>query len=134
MINPRTGDWELNLRSFDDGGLLTPGVNRLRVTFHGESDDELLHEEYIKLWNDTGKVTEVSGVLRGNDFSGNIFLTTRSSYIPKVPFLVRVDLRDKNGKYIREIWDETATLSSDTPGIRITPNVVNLRNGLGMLW
>ena len=131
VINPRTGDWELNLRSFDDGGLLTPGVNRLRVTFHGESDDELLHEEYIKLWNDTGKVTEVSGVLRGNDFSGNIFLTTRSSYIPKVPFLVRVDLRDKNGKYIREIWDETATLSSDTPGIRITPNVVNLRNGLG---
>ena len=63
VINPRTGDWELNLRSFDDGGLLTPGVNRLRVTFHGESDDELLHEEYIKLWNDTGKVTEVSGVL-----------------------------------------------------------------------
>ena len=22
VINPRTGDWELNLRSFDDGGLL----------------------------------------------------------------------------------------------------------------
>ena len=71
---------------------------------------------------------ECSGVMT---LVGISFLTTRSSYIPKVPFLVRVDLRDKNGKYIREIWDETATLSSDTPGIRITPNVVNLRNGLG---
>ena len=91
----------------------------------------MLNEEYIKLWNDTGKVTEVSGDLTGTSIRGNVFLTTRGSYIPKVPFLVRVDVRDPNGSYLREIWDTSVTLTANKPGIRISPNVVNLRNGLG---
>ena len=130
-MNPVSGEWELDLNSFQNGGNLMPGTNKVRVSFYGESDDDLLYEEFIKLWHDTGKVTEVSGELRGEGFGGNLFLTTRSSYIPKVPFLVRVDLRDADGEYLRDVWDDTAILSSNTPGVRIIPDIVKLRNGLG---
>lgn len=130
-LNPREGTWDLTLRSFEDGGDLMPGLNSVRVAFYEDPDGQVLHEENIKLWNDTGNLTEVSGELTGGDTSGNIFLTTRSSYIPNVPFLVRVDLRDANGAYLREIWDTSVTLTANRPGVRISPNVVNLRNGLG---
>ena len=130
-LNPREGGWNLTLRSFANGGALMPGLNRVRVAFYDGPDGQVLNEEYIKLWNDTGKVTEVSGDLTGTSIRGNVFLTTRGSYIPKVPFLVRVDVRDPNGSYLREIWDTSVTLTANKPGIRISPNVVNLRNGLG---
>ena len=130
-INPLSGEWELDLNSFQNGGNLMPGTNRVRVSFYGESDDDLLYEEFLKVWHDTGKVTEVSGELRGEDFGGNLFVTTRSSYIPKVPFLVRVDLRDANGQYLRDVWDDTAILSTNTPGVKVSPDTVQLRNGLG---
>ena len=130
-MNPVSGEWDLDLNSFQNGGNLMPGTNKVRVSFYGQSDDDLLYEEYIKVWHDTGKVTEVSGELRGEDFGGNLFLTTRSTYIPKVPFLVRVDLRDADGQYLRDVWDDTAILSSNTPGVRIIPDIVQLRNGLG---
>ena len=125
------GDWDLTLRSFSNGGVLLPGLNRVRVTFYGTSGTNILYEEYIKLWNDNGEVTTVSGELRGNDFRGNVNLTTRSSYIPNVPFLVRVDLRNENGEFLREVWNDTAILSTDRLGVRISPNIVKLRNGLG---
>ena len=130
-LNPRDGAWDLTLRSFSNGGALMPGLNRVRVAFYGGSDGKMLHEEYLRLWNDTGKVTEVSGDLTGSDVRGNVFLTTRGSYIPKIPFLVRVDVRDSNGSYLREVWDASVNLTANRPGIRISPNVINLRNGLG---
>lgn len=130
-LNLREGGWNLTLRSFANGGALMPGLNRVRVAFYDGPDGRVLNEEYIKLWNDTGKVTEVSGDLTGTSIRGNVFLTTRGSYIPKVPFLVRVDVRDSNGSYLREVWDASVTLTANRPGIRISPNVVNLRNGLG---
>ncbi len=130
-LNSREGVWNLTLRSFSNGGALMPGLNRVRVAFYEGADGQMLHEEYIKLWNDTGKVTEVSGDLTGTNISGNLFLTTRDSYIPKVPFLVRVDVRGSNGSYLRDVWDTSVTLTANRAGVRISPNVVNLRNGLG---
>jgi len=130
-LSPVQGTWEVTLKSFEDGGSMMPGVNRVRVAFYGDSEEQLVHEENFKLWNDTGKITEVSGELVGNEERGNLHLTTRDTYIPKVPFLVRVDLRDSNGAYLREIWDSAVTLKANRPGIRINPNVVQLRNGLG---
>ncbi len=130
-LDPVEGTWELTLKSIENGGPMMGGINSVRVAFYGDSVEQTLHEDNFKLWNDTGRVTEVSGQLRGDEEIGDIFLTTRDTYIPKLPFLVRVDLRDSSGSYLREVWDSSVTLKANRPGIRINPSEIQLRNGLG---
>ena len=59
-----------------------------------------------------------------------IKLLTQSGYLPGVPVLVRVELRNANGPE-RALWDANATLSVDQPGVTLSTNSVQLRNGLG---
>jgi len=58
-------------------------------------------------------------------------IITRDSYLPGVPVLVRVELRDDTGAILRDRWDAVATLSVDNPGVRLSPDRVQLYNGLG---
>ena len=59
-------------------------------------------------------------------YSGHsaVQLTVQRGYLPGIPTLVRVD-SDKS------VWDATATLTVDGPGITLSPNQVVLRNGCG---
>src|SRR6185503_17851883 len=56
-------------------------------------------------------------------------LLTQSGYLPGVPVLVRVEVRNTNGVE-RNLWDATASLSADA-GVTLSTNRVQLRNGLG---
>jgi fibronectin type 3 domain-containing protein len=67
-----------------------------------------------------------------------LVLSTRDSYLPGAPVLVRLDVRQPNGKTNRDIWDSTATLSVSDPGVSITDpetgaalDTVKLYNGRG---
>lgn len=55
----------------------------------------------------------------------------RDSYLPAVPVLVRVELRDNAGAILLDTWDAVAVLSVDNPNIRFSPDRVHLYNGLG---
>jgi hypothetical protein len=59
-----------------------------------------------------------------------IKLLTQSGYLPGVPVLVRIEVRNANGPE-RDLWDANATLSGDQPGVTFSTNRVQLRNGLG---
>ncbi|HUS33737.1 MAG TPA: Ig-like domain-containing protein, partial [Verrucomicrobiae bacterium] len=58
-------------------------------------------------------------------------LLTPSGYIPGVPFLARVEVRNGSGARDWDKWDGEATLSSDNAGVTLSTNKVTLRNGLG---
>ncbi len=58
-------------------------------------------------------------------------LIVRDSYLPGVPVLVRVELRDDTGAILRDRWDAVAVLSVDNPEVHLSPNRVTLYNGLG---
>ena len=57
-------------------------------------------------------------------------LFTQKGYLPGVPVLVRVEVRNAAGLE-RDLWDATATLSVNPPGVTLSTNRINLRNGLG---
>ncbi len=57
-------------------------------------------------------------------------LLTQKGYLPGVPVLVRVEVRNASGLE-RDLWDANATLSVDVPGATLSTNRVLLRNGLG---
>jgi hypothetical protein len=58
-------------------------------------------------------------------------LLVRDSYLPGIPVLVRVELRDDTGMILRDRWDAVATLTVDDPGVQLSPDRVTLYNGLG---
>jgi hypothetical protein len=57
-------------------------------------------------------------------------LLTPHGYLPGIPVLVRVEVRNANGQPERELWDADAALSGDN-GVGLSTNRVRLRNGLG---
>lgn len=59
-----------------------------------------------------------------------IKLLTQSGYLPGVPVLVRVEVRNAKGPE-RDLWDADAMLSVGQPGVTLSTNRVQLRNGLG---
>ena len=59
-----------------------------------------------------------------------IKILTQSGYLPGLPVLVRVEVRNAKGPE-RDLWDANATLSVDQPGVTLSTNRVQLRNGLG---
>lgn len=131
-LDARAGTWQLAVP--EGGGLvLKPGLNCVSVTFHDGRDGTgaLLRQEFLYVWNDTGFTAQVSGTLTGNPSQSTMRITTRDSYQPGVPFLVRVDFRNPDGAYARDVWETTATLSANVPGVLLTPNTIGVRNGLG---
>ena len=67
-----------------------------------------------------------------NDFGAqhSVKVLTQHGYLPGIPVLVRVELRNAAGPE-RELWNADATLSADDPGVTLSTNRVLLRNGLG---
>jgi hypothetical protein len=55
---------------------------------------------------------------------------TQHAYLPGIPVLVRVEVRDDSGKPDRRLWDAEATLSANNTVV-LSTNKVRLRNGLG---
>src|SRR6185436_19848529 len=57
-------------------------------------------------------------------------LLTQKGYLPGVPVLVRVEVRNASGPE-RDLWDASAVLSVNQAGVTLSTNRVTLRNGLG---
>ncbi|MDP6524503.1 MAG: choice-of-anchor Q domain-containing protein [Kiritimatiellia bacterium] len=55
----------------------------------------------------------------------------RDSYLPAVPVLVRMNLRDESGRVRRDIWDAVAEISVDDANVTVSPESFALRNGVG---
>jgi hypothetical protein len=58
-------------------------------------------------------------------------LSVQTGYLPQIPVLVRVELRDSSGRPDRSVWNADATLSETAPGITLSTNRIALRNGVG---
>jgi hypothetical protein len=74
---------------------------------------------------------EVFAVEASNRLETNLVLVTPATYLPGLPVLLRVELRDGTGVPIRSVWDATATLEVATAGVSLSTNRVELRNGMG---
>ncbi len=122
------GTWRLNVPA-GGGGVLKPGLNKVVVRFWdglngtGNVVQELLASV---LWN-TAPGTTVNGTLTA---PGSLTLIAPESYIPGVPMLVRVDLKDGTGNLNRAAWNTAVNLSA-TNGVIVTPNTLTLTNGMG---
>ncbi|MBL49807.1 MAG: hypothetical protein CMP28_12775 [Roseibacillus sp.] len=129
--NQQAGTWNIDLTPSDE--FFLPGLNRVLVqSFSGPAGTgEVVDSTFLDVWNDTGSTTDVSGTLRGEIPVGNLKLVTRDSYLPTHPVLVRLEFRNPDGTLNRNMWETTATLSSDVQGVTLTPDTVTIRNGLG---
>ncbi len=58
-------------------------------------------------------------------------LVVRGNYLPGVPVLVRAQLENEAGQVDRQLWDGTILLSSNTPGVTIDAEPLEIVNGLG---
>jgi hypothetical protein len=65
------------------------------------------------------------------DSRAEVKLIIPPGYLPGVPFLARVEVRDGSGGRDWNLWNADALLSADQPGITLSTNRVVLRNGLG---
>ncbi len=130
-IDAKAGTWTLDIAA--GSGFLKAGINRVVVqAFDGRSGTgALVDEGFIDVYFDTGTTVDISGALVGGAPQGSVHLATRDTYLPGVPVLVRVELRNEDGTFNRNRWDATATLSTNQPGITLTPSTVTLYNGLG---
>src|SRR5436190_4447162 len=70
--------------------------------------------------------TPISGTIT----PGSLDIIAPATYVPGVPFLVRVDLKDAGGALNRNVWNSTAALTGSN-GVTITPASVTLFNGMG---
>jgi len=81
----------------------------------------------------------IAAVLATADFAGaavpgpghTVKVIVQSGYLPQLPVLVRVELRDASGRPDRTVWDADAILSETAAGITLSTNRILLRNGLG---
>ena len=132
VLDARAGTWRLDIENGGDN-VLNPGLNRVVVQFFsGKSGlGDIQHLEYLDVWYNTGSVTDVSGTLGGGIAQGTLHMGARDSYKPGIPMLVKLDFRKADNSYATDVWDASAILNAETPGVSITPNIVELRNGVG---
>jgi hypothetical protein len=122
------GTWRLNAPA-GGGGVLKPGLNKVVVRFwDGPGGTGHVVQELLAnvLWNAAAGTT-VNGTLTA---PGSLTLIAPESYIPGVPMLVRVDLKDGTGNLNRAAWNTTVNLTA-TNGVIVTPNTMTLTNGMG---
>jgi hypothetical protein len=110
-------------------GVLQPGLNRVVIRFWDgiNGTGHVLQEFFSDVLYSGGTGTTVSGVL---STPGSLAMTAPDCYVPGVPILVRVDLRDAAGNPNRSAWNSTATLTA-TNGVALNPSTVSLYNGMG---
>lgn len=63
--------------------------------------------------------------------AAQLILRAHHGYLPGIPSLIRVELRDTEGGYSRQIWDAEAILTADRESIVLSTNRVALHNGVG---
>jgi hypothetical protein len=122
------GTWRMNL-STGGGGVLKPGLNKVVVRFwDGLGGTGHVVQEFSAdvLWN-TAPGTTVNGTLTA---PGSLTMIAPESYIPGVPMLVRVDLKDGTGALNRSAWNTTVNLTANS-GVIVSPNTLTLTNGMG---
>ncbi|MDZ4783978.1 MAG: lamin tail domain-containing protein [Planctomycetia bacterium] len=114
------------------GGLpLQPGINRVLVeAYSGQSGTgELVDIGYLDVWYDGLPAANViwPEVVQ----AASLDMLTRSSYLPGIPLSVRVEAYDGAGRPLRDLWDATVTLSTDTANVALSTYTLPLRNGVG---
>ena len=72
-------------------------------------------------------MTPVSGTLAP---PGSLMIVAPASYVPGVPILVRVDLRDGAGNVDRAAWNRTVNLTA-SGAVTLTPSTMTITNGIG---
>ncbi len=124
------GTWKLVVPA-GGGGVLHAGLNNVVVQFWDEpagAGNVLQTLQAMVLSQPVAPVyTDVSGTLTP---PGTLTLLAPPTYVPGVPFLVRVDLRDAEGALDRGAWNSTVTLTA-TNGVSVSPSTVTLYNGIG---
>jgi hypothetical protein len=73
----------------------------------------------------------LGSLLASAAFAQNVRVIAPENYLPGIPVLVRVEVRDAQGAVDRHLWDAEAVLTSDQPGVTLAPNRVVLYNGMG---
>ncbi|HEV7866965.1 MAG TPA: lamin tail domain-containing protein, partial [Chthoniobacteraceae bacterium] len=124
------GTWRLPILA--NSGFLKPGINRVTANFHEgvNGSGTLLYTATVQVYfAGTGALTTVSGTLSATA-PQVMEMIAPASYVPGVPMLVRLDLKDLAGKLDRSAWNRTATLSAGA-GVTLTPSTVQLYNGMG---
>jgi hypothetical protein len=132
----RYGTWSINNIA------LNPGINRIIVqAFDGPGGTgNEVERGYIDIWYNTGSTNDYpkasgGGIQGSQDIvtaaAQSVRLIVRDSYLPGVPVLVRVEVLGDDGNIDRDLWDATATLSANNPGVSLSTNQVTLYNGLG---
>ena len=112
------GDWRLVLPA-GGGGVLHPGLNKVVVRF----------------WdgiNGTGSVLQefLANVVWNGSAPDSLSLLAPATYVPGVPILVRVDLKNAAGNLNRSAWNTTVNLTA-TNGVALSPSAITLANGMG---
>ncbi len=114
------------------GGVpLQPGINRVLVeAYSGQNGTgELVDSGYLDVWYDGLPAANV--IWPEAVQAASIDMLTRSSYLPGVPLSVRVEAYDAAGQPLRELWDATVKLTTDTANVALSTYTIQVRNGVG---
>lgn len=109
------------------GNVLRPGLNKVIVRFWDAPNGQgnVLQEFTSDVYFDTPG-QQLSGVLA----AGSMTMIAPDRFIPGVPVLVRLDLKDGADALDRKAWTRTANLTANN-GVTVTPNTITLYNGMG---
>lgn len=120
------GTWKLVTAA--GSGFLKRGINRVTVNFYDGTNGtgDVLTTLTANIYFSGGAQT----LIGSNGVAGSVGLIAPASYVPGVPVMVRVDLKNAAGAYDRTAWNTTVTLTA-TGGVTLTPNTVTLYNGVG---
>ncbi|HEX2749677.1 MAG TPA: lamin tail domain-containing protein [Verrucomicrobiales bacterium] len=122
------GTWKLSVPA-GGGTVLHPGLNKIITRFwDGINGTGSVIQEFTAnvLYNVAGGTT-INGALTA---PGSVTLLAPASYVPGIPMLVRVDLKDGDGNLNRSAWNTTINLTANN-GVTLNPAAVTLFNGMG---
>lgn len=110
-------------------GIVNRGLNRIVVRFWDSPNGTgtILKELTGNVFYSGAFNAGISGTLLP---PGSLTLSSADAYVPGVPTLVRVDLRDSLGQLNRSAWNSTVNLTASN-GAALSPNTLTLYNGVG---
>jgi hypothetical protein len=122
------GTWRLTVPA-GGGTVLRPGLNKVVTRFWDgiNGTGNVVQEFLANVFYNVPGGTSVDGSLVP---PGSLTLLAPASYVPGVPMLVRVDLKDSGGNLNRAAWNTTVNLTA-TNGVVLNPSTINLVNGMG---
>jgi hypothetical protein len=120
------GTWKLVLVA--GSPFLKPGLNKVVVNFWDQPNGvgNIIQSLSTDILYDVVG-TSISGVLQPG---GSMSMIAPASYVPGVPMLVRLDLKDAQGNLDRLAWTRTANLTASN-GLTLNPSTITVYNGMG---